>query len=237
MIAIPPRDRLIVALDVPGVPEAEAVVARLGDSVTFYKVGLQLAFAGGLPFAERLAKSGKRVFLDVKLLDIDNTVEGAIGSIVPMGMTFVTVHAYPKAMRAAVKARGHAPLKLLGVTVLTSMDDADVADAGYDASLRTLVARRAADARAAGMDGIVVSPAEAAAARAIVGLDVAIVTPGVRPAGADAGDQRRTATPGAAIGAGADHLVVGRPITAAPDPKAAAEAIVAEIERAVTVAA
>ncbi|MCR4281986.1 MAG: orotidine-5'-phosphate decarboxylase [Bauldia sp.] len=237
MSTIPARDRLIVALDLPGVSEAEAMVARLGDSVSFYKIGLQLVFAGSLPFAERLVKSGKRVFLDVKLLDIDNTVEGAIRSIVAMGMTFVTVHAYPQAMRAAVAARGSAGLKLLGVTVLTSMDDRDVAAAGYDRTVSALVATRAADAKAAGMDGVVVSPAEAAAARAIVGPSMAIVTPGIRPAGADAGDQRRIATPEAAIRAGADYLVVGRPITAAADPKAAAEAVVAEIGRAVVVPA
>ena len=238
MPPIHPRDRLIVALDVGNVAEAEAIVAGLGDSVSFYKVGLQLAFAaGGLPFAERLAKSGKRVFLDVKLLDIDNTVEGAVRSIVPLGMTFVTVHAYPKAMRAAVKARGDAPLKLLGVTVLTSMNDADVLDAGYEATASTLVGKRAAQAKAAGMDGLVVSSAEAAAACAIVGHTMAIVTPGIRPFGNDAGDQRRVATPETAIRAGADYLVVGRPITAASDPKAAAEAIVAEIGRAALVAA
>jgi orotidine-5'-phosphate decarboxylase len=238
MPLIHPRDRLIVALDVPGVAEAEGLVARLGDGVSFYKVGLQLAYApGGLPFAERLAQSGKRVFLDVKLLDIDNTVEGAIRSIVPMGMTFVTVHAYPKAIRAALRARGDARLKILGVTVLTSMDDADVADAGYDVSLRALVFRRAADAKAAGADGIVTSPAEAAAARAVVGPDMAIVTPGIRPAGASVGDQRRVATPEMAIRAGADYLVVGRPIAAASDPKAAAEAIVGEIADASAVPA
>lgn len=233
MQPIPARDRLIVALDVETVAEAEALVSRLGDSVTFYKVGLQLIYAAGLPFAERLAKSGKRVFLDTKLLDIDNTVEHAVKSIMPMGLTFVTVHAYPKAMRAAVKARGRSPLKLLGVTVLTSMSDADVSDAGYDLSARALVARRAADAKAAGMDAVVTSPAEAAAVRAIVGADIAIVTPGIRPAGSDAGDQQRIATPEAAIRAGADYLVVGRPITAAADPKAAAERIVREIEAAV----
>lgn len=232
MMTIPARDRLIVALDVGNVDEAEALVSRLGDSVTFYKVGLQLIYAGGLPFAERLAKSGKRVFLDAKLLDIDNTVAHAVASIVPLGMTFLTIHAYPKAMRAAVAARGNAPLKLLGVTVLTSMSDADVADAGYDVSARALVARRAADARAVGMDAVVTSPAEAAAVRAIVGPDIAIVTPGIRPAGSDAGDQQRIATPEAAIRAGADHLVVGRPVTAAADPQAAAEAIVREIEAA-----
>jgi orotidine-5'-phosphate decarboxylase len=230
MLQIPARDRLIVALDVPTVDEAQTMVDRLGDSVAFYKVGLQLLFAGGLAFAEGLAKSGKRVFLDVKLLDIDNTVEGAIRSIVPMGVSFATVHAYPKAMRAAIKAKGSAPLKLLAVTVLTSMDDADVAAAGYTGSAADLVLRRARQALEAGMDGIVASPAEAAAVRAIIGMDVAIVTPGVRPAGTAAGDQQRIATPGAAIRAGADYLVVGRPITAAGEPKAAAGAIVAEIE-------
>jgi orotidine-5'-phosphate decarboxylase len=229
---IPARDRLIVALDKPRVADAEALVATLGDSASFYKVGLQLAFAGGLPFAERLARSGKSVFLDVKLLDIDNTVAGAIASIAAMGMTFVTVHAYPNAMRAAVAARTGG-LKLLGVTVLTSMDEADLAAAGYAGSVSALVARRAADAQAAGMDGIVASPAEAAAIRAIVGPGMPIITPGIRPAGSEAGDQKRIATPAAAIGAGADYLVVGRPITAAPDPKGAADAIVAEIALAI----
>ncbi len=166
---IPARERLIVALDVPSVAEADALVARLGDSVVFYKVGLQLVFAGGLAFAERLGRSGKQVFLDVKLLDIDNTVAGAVQSIAAMGMTFVTVHAYGQAMRAAVAARGGARLKLLGVTVLTSMNDADLAAAGYAGSIGDLVARRAAEARDAGMDGVVAAPAEAAAVRAIVG--------------------------------------------------------------------
>jgi orotidine-5'-phosphate decarboxylase len=228
MPMIPARDRLIVALDTPRVADAEALVATLGDTVTFYKVGLQLVFAGGLPFAEKLARAGKSVFLDVKLLDIDNTVAGAVASIAAMGMTFVTVHAYPKAMRAAVAARTGG-LKLLGVTVLTSMDETDLAAAGYAGSVSALVARRAADAKAAGMDGIVASPAEAAAIRAIVGPGIPIITPGIRPAGSDAGDQKRIATPAAAIEAGADYLVVGRPITAAPDPKGAADAIVAEI--------
>jgi orotidine-5'-phosphate decarboxylase len=228
---IPARDRLIVALDKPRVADAEALVAALGESVSFYKVGLQLVFAGGLPFAEKLARAGKSVFLDVKLLDIDNTVAGAIASIAAMGMTFVTVHAYPKAMRAAVAARSGG-LKLLGVTVLTSMDEADLAAAGYAGSVSALVARRAADAKAAGMDGIVASPAEAAAIRAIVGSGMPIITPGIRPAGSEAGDQKRIATPASAIRAGADYLVVGRPITEAADPRRAAVEIVREIETA-----
>lgn len=229
---LPARDRLIVALDVPGVGEAEAMVTRLGDSVSFYKVGLQLVFAGGLPFAERLGRAGKQVFLDVKLLDIDNTIDGAVRNIARMGMRFVTIHAYPKAMRAAVAARGASSLKLLGVTVLTSMDDADLADAGYAGGVRDLVARRAADARDAGMDGVVASPLEAAAVRKIVGPGIAIVTPGIRPSGEAAGDQKRVMTPADAIRAGADYLVVGRPINAAADPRRAAAAIVAEIAAA-----
>jgi orotidine-5'-phosphate decarboxylase len=234
MLVIPPRDRLIVALDVPSVGKAEAMVAALGDSVGFYKVGLQLIFAGGIAFAERLVRSGKQVFLDVKLLDIDNTVAGAVESIAALGMTFLTIHAYPKAMRSAVVARGRARLKLLGVTVLTSMDEADLAAAGYADPLTRLVEKRAADARAAGMDGIVASPAEAALVRRIVGPDMAVVTPGIRPAGAGADDQKRAATPGAAIRAGADYLVVGRPILSAPSPCDAAEAIVAEVAAALS---
>jgi orotidine-5'-phosphate decarboxylase len=234
MISIPPRDRLIVALDVPSVAKAEAMVAALGDSVGFYKIGLQLIFAGGIAFAERLGRSGKQIFLDVKLLDIDNTVAGAVEGIAALGMTFLTIHAYPKAMRAAVIARGRARLKLLGVTVLTSMDDADFAAAGYAGSLAGLVEKRAADARAAGMDGIVASPVEAALVRRIVGPEMVIVTPGIRPAGAGADDQKRAAAPAAAIRAGADYVVVGRPILSAPEPGAAAEAIIAEIGTALS---
>jgi orotidine-5'-phosphate decarboxylase len=226
------RDRLIVALDVPTVAEAEAMVARLGDAVTFYKVGMQLQFAGGLPFAERLARSGKRVFLDVKLLDIDNTIEGAVKNIVRMGVHFITIHAYPKAMRAAVDARGDAKLGLLAVTVLTSMDDGDLIDAGYTGTIHDLVLARAADAKAAGMSGVVASPAEAAAIRKLVGPGFLIVTPGIRPAGGDAGDQKRVTTPAEAVRAGADYLVVGRPVTSAREPREAAQAILREIESA-----
>jgi orotidine-5'-phosphate decarboxylase len=189
MLQIPPRDRLIVALDLPTTGDAEAMIQRLGESVTFYKIGLQLIFAGGIELAKRLTEEGKQVFLDVKLLDIDNTVAGAVDTIARLGVAFLTVHAYPKAMRAAVAARGSASLKLLGVTVLTSMDEADLAAAGYAGSVSALVGARAADARAAGMDGIVASPAEATAIRAIVGPDMAIVTPGIRPAGSAADDQ------------------------------------------------
>lgn len=233
MLAVESQDRLIVGLDLPTLAEAEAMVARLGGTVSFYKIGLQLVFAGGLGFAEDLAKSGKKIFLDVKLLDIDNTVAGAVANIVRMGMIFVTVHAYPKAMRAAVAARGDAPLGLLGVTVLTSMDDSDLARAGYAGKVDDLVIERARDARDAGMDGIVCSPVEVARVRAAVGPDIALVTPGVRPAGTATGDQKRVTTPADAIRAGADYLVVARPIIGADDPRGAAEAVQAEIAAAV----
>jgi orotidine-5'-phosphate decarboxylase len=233
-MSIDPRDRLIVGLDVPTVGEAEAMVARLGDTVSFYKIGLQLIFAGGLALAERLAKSGKKIFLDVKLLDIDNTVEGAVGSIARMGVSFATVHAYPQAMRAAVAARGGSSLKLLAVTVLTSMDESDLTAAGYEGGVEALVIKRARDASAASMDGIVCSPVEVARVRTAVGPDVALVTPGIRPAGAAAGDQKRVTTPADAIHAGSDYLVVARPILQATDPRAAAGMIQAEIAAALS---
>jgi orotidine-5'-phosphate decarboxylase len=226
------RDRMIVALDVASVEEAAGLVATLGEAASFYKIGMQLAFAGGLPLIAALREEGKRVFLDMKLLDIDNTVAGAVASIARLGVTFTTIHAYPKAMRAAKAANPENGPGLLAVTVLTSMNDADVRAAGYAQSAAELVKARAADAREAAMDGVVCSPQDIAAARAIVGPDMAIVTPGIRPAGAAAGDQKRIMTPGEAIAAGADYLVVGRPITAAPDPAAAARAVAAEIESA-----
>lgn len=223
------RDRLIVSLDVPTVQEAEKLVTLLGDEASFYKIGYQLVFAGGLEFARDLAKSGKRVFLDMKLLDIDNTVASGVENIAKMGMSMLTLHAYPKAMRAAVEAAKGSGLCLLGVTVLTSMDEADLRDAGYADDPRTLVLRRADQARDAGMGGIVCSAEEAEAVRAVIGPDMALVTPGIRPAGADKGDQKRVMTPYDALSAGASHLVVGRPIVKAPDPKAAAHAILAEM--------
>jgi orotidine-5'-phosphate decarboxylase len=228
------RERLIVALDVPSVTEAETLVARLGESVVFYKVGYQLGFAGGLAFAQTLAGAGKRVFLDMKLHDIGNTVAQGVKSIARMGVSFLTVHAYPQTMHAAVDAAGNSGLRILAVTVLTSYDDADLAAAGYDFTVSELVAERAAQARDIGVDGLVCSAEEAANLRDIVGRNVLLVTPGIRPAGAAAGDQKRIMTPSAAIKAGADYLVVGRPIVAAADPKAAADAIVAEISQAAT---
>ncbi len=223
------RERLIVGLDVPDVAEAEKVVRDLDGTVSFYKIGYQLAFAGGLDFAGELASDGKKIFLDMKLLDIDNTVAKGVENIVRMGMSMLTLHAYPKAMRAAVAAAKGSDLTLLGVTVLTSMDEADLIDAGYEYDPHTLVLRRAEQALAAGMGGIVCSADEAAAVRRVVGPDLAVVTPGIRPAGADHGDQKRVMTPADAIRAGASHLVVARPIIKAPDRRAAAEVILAEM--------
>ena len=226
------RDRCIVALDLPNVGTAQALVSDLGDAVTFYKIGMQLVFAGGLDLIAPLIAAGKRVFLDMKLLDIDNTVAHGVESIAGLGATFTTIHAYPKAMRAAVTARGARPLGLLGDTVLTSMDDDDLFAAGYRSDVSGLVASRALNAANAGMDGLVCSAREAEMVRRAAGPDLLLVTPGIRPAGADAGDQKRTLTPGAAIANGSDYLVVGRPIAAADAPARAADAIVAEIEAA-----
>ena len=226
------RDRLIVALDVPSVKDAEAVVGLLGDAVSFYKIGYQLAFAGGLAFAQTLIRADKRVFLDLKLHDIGNTVARGVESVAKLGATFLTVHAYPQTMHAAIDARKGTGLRILAVTVLTSYDDADLAAAGYDFTVSELVAERAAQARDIGVDGLVCSAEEAAKLRSIASAGMVLVTPGIRPDGADKGDQKRIMTPALAIAAGADHLVVGRPILEAPEPKAAAEAIVKEIASA-----
>ncbi len=226
-----PRDRLIVALDVSTVEEAQAMVARLGDAVSFYKIGYQLALAGGLSYASALIGAGKKLFVDMKLHDIGNTVASGVQSVSRIGATFLTVHAYPQTMKAAAAAR-EGGLRILAVTVLTSYDDADLRAAGYDMSVRDLVAQRARQALEAGVNGLVCSPEEVSNLRAIVGDKLVLVTPGIRPAGAEAGDQKRIATPSAAIAAGADYLVVGRPIVAAADPKAAATAIVVEIAAA-----
>jgi len=230
-MAITPRDRLIVALDVSSVEAAQGFVARLGDSVSFYKIGYQLAFAGGLAYAQTLTGAGKQVFVDLKLHDIGNTVEQGVKSVARLGATFLTVHAYPQTMKAAVEARSN-NLRILAVTVLTSYDDNDLEAAGYGVTVPQLVARRAEQARDIGVDGVVSSAEEVTKVRGIVGAKLALVTPGIRPAGAEAGDQKRIATPATAIAAGADYLVVGRPVIAAPDPKAAAEAIVGEITAA-----
>jgi orotidine-5'-phosphate decarboxylase len=227
-----PRERLIVALDAADVAEAEGLVAAIGEAASFYKIGMELAYGGGLALAPRLARAGKRVFIDLKLHDIPNTVERATAQIAKLGATFLTVHAYPQTMRAAVAGAQGTGLKLLAVSVLTSSDDADLAEAGYALGVSALVERRARQAQAAGIDGLVCSAAEAKRLRAAIGPSFLLVTPGIRPAGAAVGDQKRVATPASAIADGADYLVVGRPITADPDPRAAAERVVAEIAAA-----
>ena len=225
-------ERLIVGLDLPTVAEAEKAVRELDGVATFYKIGYRLAFAGGLELARDLVADGRSVFLDMKLLDIDNTVAEGVESVVRMGVTMLTLHAYPKAMRAAVAAAKGSDLCLLGVTVLTSMDSQDLVEAGYEYDPQTLVLRRAEQALAAGMGGIVCAASEAAAVRGVVGPGLAVVTPGIRPAGAAHGDQKRVMTPADALRAGASHLVVARPIIAAPDRRAAAQAILAEMQAA-----
>ena len=225
------RERLIVALDVSTASEAQALVQRIGDAAGIYKVGLQLFTAEGPSFVRDLVSSGRRVFLDLKLHDIANTVARATERAAELGAAFLTVHAFPPTMRAAVEGRGKTPLKILAVTVLTSWDDGDLKAAGYAHSVENLVRMRADQAREIGIDGLVASAAEASDLRKKIGA-MLLVTPGIRPAGDAAGDQKRIVTPRAAIEAGADHLVVGRPILNAHDPQAAAEAIVAEIASA-----
>src|ERR1700761_5147553 len=226
---IPAKDRVIVALDLPGVEQAEAMIARLGDSVSFYKIGYQLAYAGGFTLVRKLTDQGKKVFLDLKMHDIGNTVARGVESVAKLGATFLTVHAYPQTMKAAVEARAGSSLQILAVTVLTSYDDDDLHAAGYRLNVADLVEARAQQAQVLGVDGIVCSPEEAAALRKLGGHQMRLVTPGIRPAGSATGDQKRIMTPARAISEGADYLVVGRPIVEAADPKAAAEAIQAEI--------
>lgn len=228
-----PRDRLIVALDVPAADQAKALIERLGDSVGVYKIGLELLFAGGFELARALAQSGRPVFVDAKLLDIEATVERSTAAIASSGAAFLTVHALDKkTLAAAVRGRGDSTLKLLGVTVLTNLAPADLIEQGIDHPLAEVALHRARLAKDAGLDGVIASGHEAAAIREAVGPGFLIVTPGVRPQGSEAQDQARAVTPRMAIGAGADYLVVGRPITRAPDPRAAADAVVAEIASA-----
>lgn len=217
-----PDPRLYVALDLPSISEAESLVETLGETVSSYKIGLQLLPIGGVEFGQRLKAQGKQVFYDFKLHDIGATVEKATRSIAGLGADLLTVHARPDVMQSAVKGRGESPLKLLGVTVLTSLDKAALEAIGYHDDAETLVMRRVEQAVEAGIDGVVSSPLEAAAIRAVVPEGFLIVTPGVRMPGGEAGDQKRIATPGDALKNGASHLVVGRPISAAKDPRQAA---------------
>ena len=227
-----PKDRIIVALDVPHVNEARDLIKKLGDSVGVYKIGLELIYAGGLALADELVKDGHRVFLDAKLLDIEASVERATAAIAKTGAHFLTVHATDrKTLDAAVRGRGDSALKLLGVTVLTNLDRADLSEQGIEMPPLALVQERARLSQDAGFDGIVASGKEAAALRERL-RNFLIVTPGIRQAGTDAQDQARVVTPSDAVEAGADYLVIGRPITRAEDPRAAAQAIAAEIAAA-----
>lgn len=227
-----PKNRLIIALDVATVKEAENAIADIGSAASFYKIGHQLAFAGGLELARDLASDGTNVFLDMKLLDIDNTITKGVENIVKMGVTMTTLHAYPHAMKAAVEAARGSNLCLLGVTVLTCLDDTDLGETGYALSTAQLVAKRATQAKKFGMGGLVASAHEAQAIRKITGEEMAIVTPGIRPSGGSADDQKRIMTPQKAIQSGASHLVVGRPIMQAQDKKQAAQNVVDEITAA-----
>ena len=228
------RDRVFVALDVPDVEQARALVRQLGDTVQCYKVGLELVFGGGIAFAEELKRQGKTVFLDMKLLDIGATVEKAAANIVRLGFDYLTVHGTDaKTMDAAVRGRGTSSLKLLAVTVLTSLDQTDLTQQGITGkSPQDLVLHRALLAQEAGFDGVIASGLEARGVRAMTGGDFLIVTPGIRLAGGAANDQARVVTPAQAIRDGATHLVVGRPITAAVDPAAAAAAVLSEVRTA-----
>ncbi len=233
---IPPRDRLIVALDVPDSLSARELVYELGDSISFYKVGLQLFTAEGPALVQELTASGQKVFLDLKLHDIPNTVASAVRSAAVLGVEMLTVHASggPLMMKAAVEAAKEAakPPLVLAVTVLTSLSQDELNSTGVSGQMADQVLRLAELAKAAGCGGVVASPHEVAALRSALGPEMAIVVPGIRPAGSAAGDQVRTAGPAQAIKAGASHLVVGRPITGAPDRNAAAQAILKEISSA-----
>jgi orotidine-5'-phosphate decarboxylase len=232
MTRIDARDRLIVALDVPSAAEADALVDRMGDQVRFVKVGLELYTVAGPDIVRKLVDRGKQVFLDLKFLDIEETVRRATARVAAMGATFLTIHANRKALLAAVQGRGQSNLKLLAVTVLTNFDGEDLRDMGIQRSVRDLVTARAMLAAEVGCDGVVASGEEPEAIRAKVGPNLVIVTPGVRPAGNSTDDHARVTTPTQTIAAGADYLVIGRPIRDAQDPPAAAAAILTEMQAA-----
>ncbi len=232
MTRIDARDRLIVALDVPSAAEAEALVDRMGEQVRFVKVGLELYTVAGPNIVQVMVDRGKRVFLDLKFLDIEETVRRATARVAAMGATFLTVHANRKALIAAVQGRSQSALKLLAVTVLTNFDGQDLRDMGIQRTVQDLVTARAALAAEVGCDGVVASGEEPQAIRAKVGPNLTIVTPGVRPAGKGIDDHARVTTPTQTIAAGADYLVIGRPIRDAQDPSAAAMAILAEMQAA-----
>ena len=227
-----PKDRLIVALDVPSPDEARQLIGKLEPAVGIYKIGLELLYSGGAELAKDLVQTGSKVFLDAKLLDIPQTIERATANIASLGAAFLTVHGLDaKTLDAARRGRGASSMALLAVTVLTSLDQDDLNQQGIDMTPQDLALRRALFAQEAGFDGVVASGQEAGPIRKATGADFLIVTPGIRPEGGEVQDQARVTTPAKAIAAGADYLVVGRPITQADDPLAAAEAIIAEIDK------
>ena len=225
-------DRLIVALDVPNVVQGLELVRRLGDAVSFYKIGLGMLTGGGLALANELKQEqGKRIFLDMKLFDIGATVEAAVKGLARYDLDFLTVHGDPQVVRAAAEGRSGSQTKILAVTILTSLDRADLdANMMRPGDLAEITLERAARALEAGADGVIASPQEAAAIRALPqARGKLIVTPGVRPAGTASGDQKRIATPAQAIRDGADHIVIGRPIWQATNPRAAAQAVIHDL--------
>ncbi len=225
------KNPIIIALDVETAAEAQAIVTQLGDSIDFYKVGLELYASAGMDFVRSLLAQQKRVFLDLKLHDIGETVRRAVAQIAKIGVTFLTVHATPTVMRAAVSGRGQSSLQLLAVTVLTDVSDADLAELGHTGTVRDLVLARARKAQECGIDGLVSSALEVREVRDAVGTGMVLVTPGVRSAGAAKGDQKRVATPAEAIANGADYLVIGRQVTRAADPRAEVQRLLEELPK------
>ncbi len=223
------REKLIVALDFWNIEDARKLVRELGDDVSFYKIGLGLQLVGGNEFAKELIAQGKRVFLDYKYYDIEETVSRAVAQAAELKITFLTVHGVASIMKAAVAGRGNSDMKILGVTVLTSMDAGDIKEMGFECNVEELVIARAKKALEVGVDGVVASAREAAELRKQTSNKLMIVSPGIRPSGSSKDDQKRVATPFEAMRAGADYLVLGRPIYGADDPKAAARAIIQEM--------
>jgi orotidine-5'-phosphate decarboxylase len=226
------REKLIVALDFSTIDEARALVQELGDDVTFYKVGLGLQLAGGDTFAKELIGLKKRVFLDYKYFDIEETIKNAVARAAEIGINFLTVHGAGSILRGAVEGRANSALKILCVTVLTSLDAEDIQEMGFACDVETLVLHRAVKAMNAGCDGVIASALEASKIKDKTGGKLMVVSPAIRPRGSSNDDQKRTASPSEAIQAGADYLVIGRPITEATDRKAAAKRIIAEMAQA-----
>jgi orotidine-5'-phosphate decarboxylase len=227
------KDRMIVALDVSGVDEAQALITPLDGVVSFFKIGLQFQLSVGLPFVRELIEKGNRIFLDYKYFDIEETIQRAVSQVAAMGVSFLTIHGNGPTVRAAVEGRGDSDLKLLSVTVLTSLDSVDIQDLGFTCDVEQLVLYRARKALEAGCDGVIASGREVPAIRELAGKrPLLIVTPGIRRESAGPDDHKRAVTPSEAIKAGADYLVVGRPIRTAPDPRKAAEEILEEMQEA-----